>query len=51
MKKLMKAYGQLVKLYGKDFAKESMQNILYHEVKNGRMTLAESKRIFASLGK
>ena len=49
MKELRRIFGRLVRNYGKEYAKEAMQNLLYHEVKSGRMKSAESKRILKAL--
>lgn len=51
MKILREIFGQLVMEYGKQFAVEAIQDILFHDVESGRMTAEESERIFASLGK
>ena len=51
MKKLREIFGTLVLNYGKEFAEDAIRDILYHEVKNRKMTVAESERIFASLEK
>lgn len=51
MKKLREIFGTMVSEYGREFAEDAIQNLLYHEVKSRRMTVSESKRIFASLRK
>ena len=51
MKKLREIFGALVSEYGRDFAEEAIQNLLYHEVKSRKMTVSESKRIFDSIRK
>lgn len=51
MKKLREIFGELVSEYGREFAVEAIQNLLYHEVKSRRMTVAESNRIFAEIRK
>ena len=51
MKNLRELYGMLIMERGIEYANKAIQTILSVEVRNRRMTLAESKRIFASLGK
>ena len=49
MEKLKKVFGSMASMYGREFAINAIQDLLYHEVKSRKMTVKESERIFQAI--